>query len=248
MRKLTPQEKRTIRLGAGALAIYLLVFCTLQGSKYFGQRRAEYQGLVKQAQILRTEIGGYRAKCEVTQKLMDGFKMDPLKLARPAVVVQASAAIQKAAMSVGVRIGPVREMPGRPANRELASLQLEATGPLPSLLKFLHQTESLGFPLIIETLQIGSDQNKPGGPGGPGGAGGPRGAAMGGRPGMGGPPDMGGLPRMGGPPGMGGLPGMGGPPGMGGLPGMGGPPLPIKLNLTIVILDFDQWKKEASHV
>ena len=64
---------------------------------------------------------------------MEDFKMDPRKLSRPVVVAQASAAIQKAAQGLGVMIGPVRELSGRPANRELASLQLEAVGPLPSL-------------------------------------------------------------------------------------------------------------------
>jgi hypothetical protein len=221
MRTLTPREKRTLRLGAAALAIYLAVFGFLQGGKFFGKKRSDYQALVKEAEVLSQEIKRYQAKCRVTQKLMEDFKMEPLKLSRPVVVAQASAAIQKAALGLGVMVGPVRELPGRPANRELASLQLEAMGPLPSLLKFLHQTQSLGFPLVIESLQVGSDANRTGQPGGPG---------------MQGPPG-----RPGGmPPGM--------PGGMPGMPGMpGGPAGPLKLNLTIIILDFDQWK-EAIHV
>jgi hypothetical protein len=159
MRALTPHEKRTLRLGAAALAIYLAVFAFLRGGSYFGNKRSEYLGLVKEAEVLGREIKGYQAKCQVTQKLMEDFKMDPLKLSRPVVVAQASAAIQKAAMGVGVMVGPVRELPGRPANRELASLQLEAMGPLPSLLRFLRETESLGFPLVIESLQVGSGAN-----------------------------------------------------------------------------------------
>jgi len=221
MRALTPHEKRTLRLGAAALAIYLAVFAFLRGGSYFGNKRSEYLGLVNEAEVLGREIKGYQAKCQVTQKLMEDFKMDPLKLSRPVVVAQASAAIQKAAMGVGVMVGPVRELPGRPANRELASLQLEAMGPLPSLLRFLRETESLGFPLVIESLQVGSGANSQGQPGGPG---------------------------MQGPPGRpGGMP-MGMPGGMPGMPGMpGGPAGPLKLNLTIIILDFDQWK-EAVHV
>ena len=221
MRTLTPREKRTLRLGAAALVIYLAVFGFLQGGKYFGKKRSEYQALVKEAAVLSREIKRYQAKCQVTQKLMEDFKMEPLKLSRPVVVAQASAAIQKAALGLGVMVGPVRELPGRPANRELASLQLEAMGPLPSLLKLLHQTESLGFPLVIESLQVGSDANRAGPPGGPG---------------MQGPPGrLAGMPA--------GMPG--GMPGMPGLPG--GPPGPLKLNLIIIILDFDQWK-EAIHV
>jgi hypothetical protein len=224
MRALTPHEKRTLRLGAAALAVYLVVFGFLQGGKFFGKRRSEYQGLVKEAEVLGQEIKRYQARCQMTQKLMEDFKMEPLKLSRPVVVAQASAAIQKAAIGLGVMVGPVRELPGRPANRELASLQLEAMGPLPSLLRFLHQTQSLGFPLVIESLQLGSDANRAGQPGGPG---------MRGHPG-----EPGGMPA--------GVPG--GMPGMPAMPGMpGGPPGLLKLNLTIIILDFDQWK-EAIHV
>ncbi len=230
MRALNPREKRTLRLGAVALAIYLVAFGFLQGGKYFGGRRGEYQALVRESEVLSREIQRYRDKCEVTQKLMEDFKMDPMKLSRPVVVAQASAAIQNAAMGMGVMVGPVRELPGRAANRELASLQLEATGPLPALLKFVHQTESLGFPLVIDSIQVGSLGNPAGQPGGGGGG-----------PGMPGPPP--GRPgRGGGGPGMPAM--MGGPPG--GMPaGPGGPPL--KINLIINILDFDQWK-EAVHV
>jgi len=235
MRTLTPHEKRTLRLGAAVLAIYLAVFGFLQGGKFFGKKRSEYQALVKEAEVLSQEIRRYQTKCQLTQKLMEDFKMDPLKLSRPVVVAQASAAIQKAAMGLGVMVGPVRELPGRLANRELASLQLEAMGPLPSLLKFLHQTQSLGFPLVIESLQVGSAADRAGQPGGPGMQGPP------GRPG-GTPAGMAGGVR--------GMPGQpaGMPGGMPGMPGQpGGPPGVLKLNLTITILDFDQWK-EAIHV
>lgn len=215
MRPLTQHEKRTVRFGAAALAVYLLVFTGLQGRTYFGQKRAEYLQLVHEAQTLDQEIKRYQTKCLATQKLMEAFKLDPARLSRPAVVAQASAAIQKAALGVGVMVGPVRELPARPANRELASLQLEALGPPPALLKFLHEAESLGFPLIIDSLQIGAEQNRAGSPGGPG------------------------------PQGVRAPPGLSGPGGMPAMPGM--PPAPIKLSLTIVILDFDLWK-EAIHV
>lgn len=160
-------------------------FGGFQGAKYLGKKRAEYQKVLKEAQTLALEVQPYGDKAIALRKLMEGFNLDPATLASTTVVAQASAAIQKAAMGGGVQLGPVRESPARPGNKELGSVQLEAMGPVPALLNFLHQTEHLGFPLIIESLQIGSEPTRPG---------------------------------------------------------------QVKLNLTILILDFEQWKKEASHV
>ena len=116
---------------------------------------------------------------------MESFRLDPSKLNRESLMAQASAAIQTAALGGGVQLGPVRESPGRPSSKELGSIQLEAAGPVPALLKFVQQTHSLGYPLVIDTMQIGSEPTRPG---------------------------------------------------------------QLKLNLTILILDFDQWKPEKPHV
>jgi len=184
MRTLTPREKRTVRLGAAVVAIYLVLFCGMQGWKYLAKEHSEYQKLLTEAQNLRRQVEVYQSKVLHIQKLMEGFHMDPAKLARASVVAQASAALQSAALSGGVQVGPVRESPARPSSKELGSIQLEAAGPAPALLKFVQQTRSLGYPLIIDSLQIGSEPARPG---------------------------------------------------------------QVKLNLTIVILDFDQWKQETPH-
>lgn len=174
-----------MRLGAAALGIYLLIFAGVQVWGALAIRHLEYEKLLTDARNLRQKVELYQSKVEHIQKLMQGFQMDPSKLARPSVVAQASAAIQTAALSGGVAIGPIRESPGRPTTKELGSITLEAAGPAPALLKFLQQTHSLGYPLVIDSLQIGSEAS---------------------RPGM------------------------------------------VKFNMTIVILDFDQWKQEQPHV
>ena len=184
MPALTSREKRTLRIATIAVSVYLLLFFGLQGWKYFDKKRAGYRQLVNDAQNLAREVKPYGDKAVALRKLMEGFALDPARLTSATVVAQASAAIQKAAMGGGLQVGPVRESPARQGNKELGSLQLEASGPAPALLKFLHQTESLGFPLVIESLQIGSEPSRPG---------------------------------------------------------------QVKLNLTISILDFEQWEKEASH-
>jgi hypothetical protein len=185
MRPLAQREKQTVLLGAAALGLYLVILCAVHGWNFVARKNAEYRQLLAEAQSLRHKVELYQNKAKHIRKLMEDFRMDPAKLARTSVMGQASAAIQSAALSGGVQIGPVRESPGRPSSKELGSIQLEAAGPAPALLKFVRQTHSLGYPLIIDSLQIGSEPSKPG---------------------------------------------------------------QIKVNLTIVILDFDQWKQETPHV
>jgi hypothetical protein len=185
MRTLTQREQRTIRLGALVLGAYLILFCAVQGWRFVDKKHSEYQQLLTEAQTLRRKVELYQSKGQHIRKLMESFQMDPAKLARPSVLGQASAAIQRAAQGGGVQIGPIRESPARPSSKELGSIQLEAFGPAPALLKFVQQTDALGYPLIIDSLQFSSEPARPG---------------------------------------------------------------QVKASLTIVILDFDQWKQEAPHV
>jgi hypothetical protein len=182
MRTLTPHEKRTVRFGAAVIAIYLLLFGGVQVWKYFATCRADYQQLVSQADRLKQEVRLYDDRVLVVKKLMESLRLDPAKLSRTSVVAEASSAIQKAAMSGGVQVGPVRESPARPSSKELASVQLEGTGPVPAVMGLLNRLESVGFPLIIDSVQLTPDM----------------------RPGQ------------------------------------------LKVNLTILILDFDQWTREGS--
>ena len=195
MRQLTTREQRTLRIGGTAILIYLLLFSGFQVARFFSKKRSQYVQLLAEAQSLKEQVRVYEDRTAVIKKLMEGFQMDPSQLSRTTVVAQASAAIQRAAMSGGVMVGSVRESPGQASRKELSIMQLEAMGPVPGLLRFLHQLDSIGFPILIDSLQIGSD-----------------------------------APRLGGPP--------GGPPGA--PPGLA----PLKISLVIVILDFDQWKKQ----
>lgn len=219
MRPLTPREKRTVRIGLAAIVIYLAFFVGLHGWKSFSKRRSDYQQLVKEAQGLRQEVQPYESKALLVKKLMEDFRLDPAKLSRVSLVAEASAAIQQAALSGGVQLGPIRESPGRPSTHELASVQLEATGAVPALMALLHRLDHLGYPLMVDSVQISSPMAGQPGAIGPMGPSGPMGA----RTAMG--------PMR--------LPGAIAPMAPMGPPGM------IKLSLTIVILDFDQWKSEV---
>jgi hypothetical protein len=182
MRALNPREKRTVIIGAVLVTVYLVFFGGVQAWTSAEKRRTEYQKLAKEAADFEKQLGVYKDRAAVAQKLMEGFHLDPVKLSRSTSVAEASAAIQKAAMSVGIALGPIRESPARAAGKELAAIQLEGTGPVPSMMGLLNKLETVGFPIIVETVQ---------------------------------------LTPMPGPQGM------------------------IKMNLTLVILDFEQWKKEA---
>ncbi len=180
MRALTDHEKRTVRIASVAIGIYLILFCGYQMWQFLEKNRADYRQVVQKADNLRQTIQPYKDKVVVIQKLMDGFHLDPAKLTKATVVGETSAAIQRAAAGSGVIVGPVREPPARTSSREL-SLKLEGMGPIPAVIGLLNRMESVGYPVIIDEVQITAEAS---------------------RPGM------------------------------------------VKINLTITILDFEQWKSE----
>jgi len=179
MRTLKPSEKRTLFIGGLVVVLYFSVFGLPKSWRSLNPGRADYEQLRENAEKLKSEIDVYTNRVLRAQKLMEGFQMDPAKLYRTSVVAQASAAIQKAAAGGGMQVGPVRESPTRGSNKELVSMQLEGSGPVPAVVAFLSRLESIGFPLVIDSVQLTPDM----------------------RPGQ------------------------------------------LKLSLTLVILDFEQWKE-----
>lgn len=183
MRTLTQSEKRTVRFAVIGIAIYLVLFGGFRTWKYLDGKRSEYRKLVQEADALKLQVQPYKEKAEVVQTLMESFRMDPAKLSKSSIVGEASAAIQKAATSGGMQFGPIRESSARASNKELASMQLEGSGPVPAIMGFLHNVTTLGYPIVVDAVQFSADPSKPGS---------------------------------------------------------------IKVSLTIVILDFEQWKKEEA--
>jgi hypothetical protein len=181
MRTLSNQEKRTVRIGAIAIGIYLVLFGGFKIWGWLERKRVEYRQVMKEATDLKRTIQPFEGKVRDAAELMERFHMDPAKLSRKSVVMEASSAIQKAAMGSGIQVGPVREPPARNATSELA-LQFEGTGPVPAVMGLLSRLESVGYPLIIDTVQITPETSRPG---------------------------------------------------------------QVKINLTVLILDFEQWKGEG---
>ena len=155
------QEKRTIRFAVVVLVIFFGGWIGLRALKFLQGRRAEYNKLVVEGKSLADEIRPYRYKAQDAKALMERFQMDPAKLNRATVVADASAAIQKAAISVGIQLGPIRETPARTAVKELSSIQLDGMGQVQQIMTFLSRFETLGYPLIVDSMQITSTPQNP---------------------------------------------------------------------------------------
>jgi hypothetical protein len=159
---LSAHEKRTIRLGATVVAVLLALLAFQQIWKFFSSQNADYKALLAQTDKLRADLRPYQGKTEDVRALMEKFRMDPNHLSRTSVVAEASAAILKTAASGGIQLGPIRETAARQAAKEMAAIQLDCTGQVPNLLAFLHRLETMGYPIIIDVVQLTSDPSKPG--------------------------------------------------------------------------------------
>lgn len=152
LRALSQREKRTLRIGASALCLYLLGFYGLEGWRVLEARRAEYDRLSAEAGTLELEMLREMVKAQRLEKLRRTFRLDPATLSENTVVGEASAAIQKAAQSLGLQLGPSKEAPGRISGKDLAVLQIEGSGPTPAAARFVHSLGMLGYPLVVDSL------------------------------------------------------------------------------------------------
>jgi hypothetical protein len=161
-RPLTNREKLMIRHGGIGIAIFLVLFVGFKIWKSFDQHRVDYQNLVQEAKDLRQKTLPYQDKVQLVQKMMDDFHLDPARLKRETVVSDANAAIQKAAKSGGLQLGPIHESPARGTGMTLATVQLEGSGQIPAVLSFLAGLNTIGFPLVVDSVQFTADNSRPG--------------------------------------------------------------------------------------
>jgi hypothetical protein len=162
MRSLTDYEKRSIRRAIVGIAIYLVLFCGFKMWQFLHHQRTEYVQLVDDAKVLKVKVQTYQERAEVVKRIMEDYHLDPAKLSRETIVGEASSAIQKAAAASGVQVGAVRESASRGNGDEIATIQVEASGQVAAVTGMLNRMQALGYPLLIDTVQISSDSMRPG--------------------------------------------------------------------------------------
>lgn len=162
MKTLTPSERRTVRIGGIGVVIYLVLFFGLKGSQSLAAHRAAYERQVRAAHLLRSEVEIHEARALKLQRLMERTRIDPGQLSTNTVVAQTSAALQQAAQSGGLQLQAVRESLARSGQREIGTIQLDATGQPTAVLGFVARLERIGFPVVIESLQFSPDPRGPG--------------------------------------------------------------------------------------
>jgi len=157
MRTLTDHEKRTVRRATIGIAIYLVLFAGFQMWKFMHKQRVEYLQLVADATQLRLKVQAYQSRAESLKRMMEEYHLDPAKLSRETIVGEASSAIQKAASASGIQVGTVRESASRGSADEIATMQFEGSGPVPAVTGLLNRMQTLGYPLVIDSVQIAPD-------------------------------------------------------------------------------------------
>jgi hypothetical protein len=162
MLTLTDRDRRTIRIAVVGLILYLGLFYGVRGWNRLETGRTHYQQLLVQANDARIELDRHVNHRLRLQKLRDSSRIDLANLPTVTLVAEASAAIQDTARSSGIGISSMRESPGSRTGAELATIHIEAAGPLPGVVTLLDRLGTTGFPLLIDSIQIDPEPRGPG--------------------------------------------------------------------------------------
>ncbi len=162
MQTLNDKEKRTIRYGAIALSIYLLAFYGKGCLGGLETQRDHYATLTQEVREWDAYQETLETKRLLLEKMRGRFALDLASVSSSTLVADTSAAIQSTLQASGFQIGPVRESPGRATSHEAAFLRFETTGPAKAALLLIHRLERVGFPILIDSLQMKQDPKKPG--------------------------------------------------------------------------------------
>ena len=162
MPPLSQRDQRTLRLALAGIVIYLCVFYGAEGIAKLEKQRKDYHALLDRAQNLKREFEPFRTKVELMEKLKGNFRLDLASLKPDTLIADTSATIQRVALAQGIELGPLREASPRVGSRELTSIQLEGTGKVPAILSLLHQLTTLGYPVLLDQVQLTPQTSQPG--------------------------------------------------------------------------------------
>ena len=162
MRKLNPNEKRTLRVASGFLITYLVVFFGWKVLGFLETKRSEYAETKLSLLNLTNDILREQEKAKRLERLKESFKFDPKELRAETAVGQARAKILHAATTCSVAVTKSREIQMQASTKELGTIQIDGSGATSAVVRLLHGLKSLGYPLLIDRLRLDPMPKKPG--------------------------------------------------------------------------------------
>ena len=159
---MSEKDKRTLRYGAIAIIVYLSLFYGKSLLGLFEGNRQDYFKKLDEAEQLGALFRSYETKGMKIEKLRGQLGINVHDLSNTNLVGNVGRKIQELVKASGYKMGQIREVAGRGGQGVAATLQIEGTGPLKSLMPLMHRFRHTGYPLIIDSMNIRAEKRKPG--------------------------------------------------------------------------------------
>ena len=156
---MSERDKKLIRFTSIGLGIYLVIFFGFELLAKAEEARRSYKALVSEARNFNDMLKPYETRILLLEKLRKDLNVEPGGLDSETLVADVSAAIQEAAGQCGLGLGPLQESPSRATGATLTTMRLSGEGQIESIIKFVHAAPRLGFPILIETLNVSGDES-----------------------------------------------------------------------------------------
>lgn len=161
---LNQREKRTVRLASILVGAYLIIFGGLQLRGYLGEKGEELTALRQELAELESASDrrdlDRRRVLRLEREL--GFSAESSKASSGGRVAATTAEIERLARQLEIDLGPHGELSSRLGSGELARLDIQATGSLGSLSRFLKGVESSGHPVVVRRMDLRRLDGAPG--------------------------------------------------------------------------------------
>ena len=162
VKKFNPREKRTLRRASGLLIVYLVAFFGWKVLGFLETKRGDYAEAKLSLLNVTSDILREQEKAKRLERLKENFKFDPKELSAETAVGEARAKIMHAAATCGVGVTKSREIQMQVSTKELGTIQIDGSGATLAVLRLLHGLKGLGYPLLIDRLQLDPMPKKPG--------------------------------------------------------------------------------------
>jgi hypothetical protein len=161
---LSPRDKRTLRLAALGLAVYLVAFYGFQGLRFLEGLRRSDDELRAQLRVLELDRRRAATRRVQVEKLRRALHVEIERLEPESVVAGALAAIQRSAQAHAVDVESSREVSaGGPSATSRARLEIHGAGLASAVLRFVAELDTLGYPLAADHMTLTASASKPGG-------------------------------------------------------------------------------------